>query len=613
MSFSQSLIIPQHDSDIFAPSWQAGVSSTQGLTKLLKNYDIERVNVAKTCEKLWLALSENQNTNYEPSQDVEDEDKQCVVRESNIPFRDFSNIWFGTLKIYQQQVNTLFRLSQDLLTRSCNYEIKHLEASKRKSSLKSQKLIKKRRFTLTESTDKSYFSTNYSELLDDLEKLTQEPMQKSLGESSQTVSRSITQFQIREITIREISATIQCTPDVVDEDSGFGEATHEEIAEFLNFFGENSSFNVKKTPKKRKSTCTQESAIKQSRVIQESVNNETAALTTNALKTSPLKRSITPTNYTNTFPENEFMEDIETPGNVLQQNVIGNNDFIEINRIKPEPDVEINRISKGLGMKKKNFKLIIDECTKIDTSEYIEEMKNTKLSKKLVRTRILKTYKAKKYLTALELLTRFNRRSLKLSLTLKQKIYVSREEFEREYLNLLRDIFKINYNEKWASEIYPKWKCIKDAALQKANKSRSRKKSAAQPEADLNKLDEYLNTDVMADNNAIYNINQEIQNQETPNIKEPLNSHGHDMWRPYGVMINLLNMWRFNETNEIAATTLFKLAGNQIDRALGFYSLLNLSKKQFVFLTKFPKTIALQNILMGKAIESGLTKNLPPY
>lgn len=57
------------------------------------------------------------------------------------------------------------------------------------------------------------------------------------NKTTQTVSRSITQFQIREITIREISATVQSTPDVVDEDSGFGEATHEEIAEFLNFFG----------------------------------------------------------------------------------------------------------------------------------------------------------------------------------------------------------------------------------------------------------------------------------------------------------------------------------------------------------------------------------------
>lgn len=61
--------------------------------------------------------------------------------------------------------------------------------------------------------------------------------------SSQTFSgRGITQFQIREITIREISATTFLPPDEIDEDSGFGEATHEEIAEFFNFFNGNDSY-----------------------------------------------------------------------------------------------------------------------------------------------------------------------------------------------------------------------------------------------------------------------------------------------------------------------------------------------------------------------------------
>lgn len=50
-----------------------------------------------------------------------------------------------------------------------------------------------------------------------------------------STSRSVTQFQIREITIREISATTVTTNDIAEEDSGFGEATHEEIAQFLNF------------------------------------------------------------------------------------------------------------------------------------------------------------------------------------------------------------------------------------------------------------------------------------------------------------------------------------------------------------------------------------------
>lgn len=50
-----------------------------------------------------------------------------------------------------------------------------------------------------------------------------------------STSRSVTQLQIREITIREINATTFTTNDVAEEDSGFGEATHEEIVQFLNF------------------------------------------------------------------------------------------------------------------------------------------------------------------------------------------------------------------------------------------------------------------------------------------------------------------------------------------------------------------------------------------
>lgn len=46
---------------------------------------------------------------------------------------------------------------------------------------------------------------------------------------------SARQLQIREITISEITTTIFPNNDFLEEDSGFGEATHEEIVQFLNF------------------------------------------------------------------------------------------------------------------------------------------------------------------------------------------------------------------------------------------------------------------------------------------------------------------------------------------------------------------------------------------
>ncbi|XP_046812361.1 uncharacterized protein LOC111680773 [Lucilia cuprina] len=617
MSFSQSLVIQQHDYEIFGPSWQAGVSSSQSLAKSLRSYDVESVNIGKTCEKLCSVLSAKRDSKQELSQDVEDDDNLCAVKNTDtIPFRAFTNIWYGTLKIYQQQVNTLFRLSQDLLSRSCNYDVKHLEATKRKSSLKSQKCIKKRRLTLRESTDKSFISTNYSELLEDLERLTQEPIQKALEQSSQTVSRSTTQLQIREITIREISATTTHSIDeALDEDSGFGEATHDEIAEFLNLFNDNSILNVKKTPTKRKSTCEHEIPIKQDRYSNDStieLPKENIIITKNPVKTSPLKRSFTPIEFAETFKKHKYLEDNDTPENVPQNIFVQNNEFIDPDGIKISTEVIVKnkQIAKRCGVKSKKMRLIIDECTKIDTSEFIEEMKSKNtFSAKLARKKIFKSYKTKKIRTALELLTRFNRRSLKLCLTLKQKINLSREQFEREYLNLLREIFTTNFNEKWASEIYPKWLYFKDAP-EKSNKSTPLKKlqikrnSVQQPVADLNNPNEHLNADAVIDdnNNDVYNINQEIQKLENNFNKEPACANQH-MWHPYGVMLNLLNMWRFNQTNEIAAKTLFKLAENRFDTALGFYSLLDLSKNQFVYLTRFPETIALRSILMGKSIK----------
>ncbi|XP_037823421.1 uncharacterized protein LOC119611797 isoform X2 [Lucilia sericata] len=513
-------------------------------------------------------------------------------------------------------------LSQDLLSRSCNYDVKHLEATKRKSSLKSQKCIKKRRLTIRESTNKSFISTNYSELLEDLERLTKEPIQKSLEQSSETVSRSITQLQIREITIREISATTtHSLNEAVDEDSGFGEATHEEIAEFLNLFNDNSSLNLKKTPTKRKSSCEQEIPIKQNRYSNDYtkgplIPNGNIIITKNSVKTSPLKRSFTPTEFAETVDRNKYLENIDTSGNVPQHIFVENNEFIDADgiTIAAEVIVKNKEISKRCGIKKKKMRLIIDECTKIDTSEFIEEMKdNNTFSAKLARKKISKSYKTKNFKTALELLTRFNRRSLKLSLTLKQKINLSREQFEREYINLLREIFTTDFNEKWVSEIYPKWLCFKDAP-EKSNKStplnklKIKKMSVEQPAAESNNLSENLNTDAVIDdnNNDIYNINQEIQKLENNYNKEPPAFINQHMWRPYGVMLNLLNLWRFNQTNEIAAKTLFKLAENRFDRALGFYSLLNLSKNQFVFLTNFPETIALKSILMGKSIKTNI-------
>lgn len=108
------------------------------------------------------------------------------------------------------------------------------------------------------------------------------------------------------------------------------------------------------------------------------------------------------------------------------------------------------------------------------------------------------------------ILTLLFHRSLKLSLSLKQNFHLSQEEFEREYLNLLREILKVNNIDKWASEIYPKWKCFEDALRkqnkkQRKNKCKQLNKFAGTTETDLYNLNECLmNTDSIDKNN--YNV-----------------------------------------------------------------------------------------------------------
>lgn len=100
----------------------------------------------------------------------------------------------------------------------------------------------------------------------------------------------------------------------------------------------------------------------------------------------------------------------------------------------------------------------------------------------------------------------------------KHKPNVSSEQFEREYLNLLRDMFGRDFNENLASVIFPKWKCF-DKALNRKKRERNlvnQGQFVKHPEiAALNNLNDYLNADIMNDNNN--NVIMENQQQEIIN------------------------------------------------------------------------------------------------
>ena len=93
---------------------------------------------------------------------------------------------------------------------------------------------------------------------------------------------------------------------------------------------------------------------------------------------------------------------------VVNENINRENNYDSgVNKIKQEYIDENSFENQSFKQKKTTkSKLVIDVCTKID----VNEMYKTKPLKKSYTRRLLKLYKIKKYATALELLTTFNRR-----------------------------------------------------------------------------------------------------------------------------------------------------------------------------------------------------------
>ncbi|XP_019892522.1 uncharacterized protein LOC105261847 isoform X2 [Musca domestica] len=242
MGFDRSLIA-LGKSDMYGLPWLAGTGGIQALTKYCKTVDIESVNIPRTCASLQLGLQKFRDD----SQSI-----NTVKETTVIPFRVCSNLLYGTLKIYQQQVNNLYKLSEDLIIRSSKYE------TKAKNNQKSQRTVKKRRLTITHSNDIIQNSSiNYSEILEDLERISQEShIEKISSDSCSQIKCSSTQFQIREITIREITTTYGI-PEL-DDDCGFGNATNEDIIDFLNYSGQQKNYRASVAERislKRKSQC----------------------------------------------------------------------------------------------------------------------------------------------------------------------------------------------------------------------------------------------------------------------------------------------------------------------------------------------------------------------
>uniref|UniRef100_A0A1B0FH38 Rad21/Rec8-like protein N-terminal domain-containing protein n=1 Tax=Glossina morsitans morsitans TaxID=37546 RepID=A0A1B0FH38_GLOMM len=174
------------------------------------------------------------------------ERRLCSVKQENVvPFRMFSQLFYGTLKIYQQQVDNLLKSTENLLKESDICGTKIIKNLKRKSAsdLDHGGKNKRRRFLAkSQISTGTSLTTNYNYLFDDMENLAKQTITDSITEISTcskfTGARQVTQLQIREFTIREINTQTYYEVPKLDDDYGFGEIInqgHEDLKQINEF------------------------------------------------------------------------------------------------------------------------------------------------------------------------------------------------------------------------------------------------------------------------------------------------------------------------------------------------------------------------------------------
>uniref|UniRef100_A0A1A9UR08 Rad21_Rec8_N domain-containing protein n=1 Tax=Glossina austeni TaxID=7395 RepID=A0A1A9UR08_GLOAU len=231
---AMNIITPFHKGP-FAASWLAATSS--------KYYDTD-IDVVEICNKLLLNCDSTIRRSFEGR-----ERRLCSVKqESVVPFRMFSQLFYGTLKIYQQQVDNLLKSTENLLKESGICGTKIIKNLKRKSAIDLNRggKSKRRRILAKSQTSKgTSLTTNYNYLFDDMENLTKQTLTDSITEISTylesskfTGVRQVTQLQIREFTVREINTQTYYEVPELDDDYGFGETInqgHEDLKQINEF------------------------------------------------------------------------------------------------------------------------------------------------------------------------------------------------------------------------------------------------------------------------------------------------------------------------------------------------------------------------------------------
>ncbi|XP_017464568.1 PREDICTED: uncharacterized protein LOC108357973 isoform X5 [Rhagoletis zephyria] len=631
----------------FQESW---LTSRRGT--LPKINELESINVAKTCERLRLAITQSRN-GLQRTLDLTHKHQLEALS-----FRSISGLCYTTLRVHELQVNDLLNRSEALVAQSRDWTTIQTRKRSRPSTCSASYRSKRKRRRTIEYSMQDISTTNYSQLLDETENFVEwgkideyvnKTMTKANGHSRTTC------IHIREITINEVD--IQNERYSMDEDEGFGNATAEEMTTLVQLLSDTSAATVKEakaqkrkalemsTIREKRAKCAEDSAHDVSRSGLEYSKIEIP-------RSADARGNDMVDNFIPAMASNPSQESFaqESPGymqtdalSITEMNIAektkekscdaaNNTSFdvaIEINEpfencdtakeIANETNITCNFNQNCVASSKstnKVRKIIMDQRIELTETEMRTQLQ-TKINfrAKLRKARAKVNWIPKRHLpseksyemilpSANKLLTTLSRNCVTMR-NFKRKNHVTRRSLDNSrisaaYRSLIREILQCEVTDELATQIYKNWN------NGEKHKSINRRQRLPTP------VPEDIHQAIIEPNNgmgsAVINLNN---NLELP-VDTCSQSDDQDEWGAFDVMVKLLNLWRSKNVlgDEIPVEYLLQPAILIRKKAAkAFAALLKLAASRFIVLLSAENSIQLHHIKLGAASSKLIQRN----
>ncbi|XP_017464567.1 PREDICTED: uncharacterized protein LOC108357973 isoform X4 [Rhagoletis zephyria] len=616
---------------------------------LPKINELESINVAKTCERLRLAITQSRN-GLQRTLDLTHKHQLEALS-----FRSISGLCYTTLRVHELQIDQKpwwprAEIGPQYRQESEGSIFKPSRPSTCSASYRSKR---KRRRTI-EYSMQDISTTNYSQLLDETENFVEwgkidEYMTKANGHSRTTC------IHIREITINEVD--IQNERYSMDEDEGFGNATAEEMTTLVQLLSDTSAATVKEakaqkrkalemsTIREKRAKCAEDSAHDVSRSGLEYSKIEIP-------RSADARGNDMVDNFIPAMASNPSQESFaqESPGymqtdalSITEMNIAektkekscdaaNNTSFdvaIEINEpfencdtakeIANETNITCNFNQNCVASSKstnKVRKIIMDQRIELTETEMRTQLQ-TKINfrAKLRKARAKVNWIPKRHLpseksyemilpSANKLLTTLSRNCVTMR-NFKRKNHVTRRSLDNSrisaaYRSLIREILQCEVTDELATQIYKNWN------NGEKHKSINRRQRLPTP------VPEDIHQAIIEPNNgmgsAVINLNN---NLELP-VDTCSQSDDQDEWGAFDVMVKLLNLWRSKNVlgDEIPVEYLLQPAILIRKKAAkAFAALLKLAASRFIVLLSAENSIQLHHIKLGAASSKLIQRN----